>query len=231
MAVDRAQAQRDDHRIRLRAQDVVEVVLESRAARRPANTAATDARPAPLGRRVDEAVGDPPREHDAAQRDRHRGDHPQPQLVVPGQRVGDREQVRQRLPRRRGVGVQRAGQRLVAPDQPAVGVKARAGAGPEDEQRREQRDADPGAPPGVAAHEQPQRPGLGRGAAQRPSAVARLRSAAASSVLWDTRTARTVARASTGSRISWAPAIAAVGAPDPPAARLQRTAATPARSG
>ena len=94
------------------------------------------------------AVGQPVRdasgEDHAAQRDRHRGDQPQPHLVVPEQRVRDGEQIRQRLPRWRRVRVQRPDQRLVTPHEPAVGIEPRTRARPQDEHDRDREQADPG---------------------------------------------------------------------------------------
>ena len=75
---------------------------------RPANAPATYAAQRRSGGASVSSVGDPRGEHHAAERDRDRGDHPQPQLVVAEQGVGQREQVGQRLPRRRRVGVERA---------------------------------------------------------------------------------------------------------------------------
>ena len=141
MAVDRPQAQRRDQRIGLRAEHVVEVVgdpEQRQTGERPGDVC----RPAPLRRRAGQSVGDPGGEHHSAERDRDRGDHPQPQLVVAEQGVGQREQVGQRLPRRRRVGVERPLQGLAAPHQPAVWVEAGPRPRPHDEQRREQQHGD-----------------------------------------------------------------------------------------
>ena len=109
MAVDRREADRDDHRVRLRAQEVVRV----RVAERIVDREHEHAGEGPRGVRgittlrlgIGQPESDPPGEDDAAQRDRHRGDHPQPQRVVTDDRVGHREQERQRLPGGRAVGV------------------------------------------------------------------------------------------------------------------------------
>ena len=74
---------------------------------------------AALGARVGEAEGDPPGEDHPAQRDGHRAHHPKPQGVVTEHREGHREQVRERLPGRRAVGVERRDGRSACPT-PAI---------------------------------------------------------------------------------------------------------------
>ena len=65
------------------------------------------------------------------------------QRVAAEQRVGDREQVRQRLPGGRAVGVELAVERQMAPYQPAVGVIARARPRPQHHDGRDQQQRRP----------------------------------------------------------------------------------------
>ncbi len=55
-------------------------------------------RPAPAALGGDHAIGDAAAEHRSRERDRDRGEHPQVQRVVPEQRVGESEDVGERLP-------------------------------------------------------------------------------------------------------------------------------------
>ena len=165
--VDRGQREGDDHRVRLRAEDVVEVVFDSQHARprhdgrHPWGVAAKwlriEAQLAP----ADEPVGDPAGEHRSGQRHSRRGDHPQPQLVVPGHGVGHREQERHRLPGRSAAEVEGQVKRRVAPGHPAVRVVAGSSARPHGECRRHNQDHGRRREPRVLADVGAQRPGHG----------------------------------------------------------------------
>ena len=145
--VDRRQADADEHRVRLGAHQVVEVVLDARAPRRRRRAPAAQRRPPVSALAGGQPVGDAPAEHRARQRDRHRGEHPQVQRPVPEQRIDDGEDEGERLPRRRAAEVQRAVQGVVAPVQPAVGVIAGTGVGPPQDDGGHQDDAEPDQPP------------------------------------------------------------------------------------
>ena len=152
--IDRAEAQRDDHRVRLEAEDEVRVVLDPQE--RKAGEHGGDDRRAPVPiLDAHQLIGDPPGEDHAAQRDRYRRDHPQPQLVVAEQRVGHREEVRERLPRGGAAQVEAQMPGLIAPDEPAVRVVSGPGVGHPDEGRREQHERDPDDPPRVLAKHAP----------------------------------------------------------------------------
>ena len=153
--VDRQQAQRHDHRVGLGAEDVVHVaVVADRILHReqecrreqPGHVRGVAA----LGPRVGQPERDPPREDQPAQRDRHRGHHPQPQRVVADHRVRHREQVWQRLPRRRAVRVELEVDRQLAPHEPSVRVIARPRARVQHDQQRHAQQADGGQHPPVA---------------------------------------------------------------------------------
>ena len=96
--VDRAEAQRDDDRIRLEAQDVVPVVPDTEE-RRAGEHRGDHRRIPALGRGIREPVRDPSREDDAAERDGDRGDHPQPQLVVAEHGVRDQRRGQRKAER------------------------------------------------------------------------------------------------------------------------------------
>ena len=130
MAVDRAETQRDDHRVGLGAQHVVPPVADPQQ-RHPGEDPGRERRvaPRPVGLRhrpQRDAMDDPARRDRSAERHRDAGDHPQPQLVAAEQGEREGEQERKRLPRRRRVRVERAGQGLMSPHQPAVRVEARS---------------------------------------------------------------------------------------------------------
>jgi hypothetical protein len=153
--VDRRQAAGDEHRVRLGAEDVVEVLLN------PEHRGAGEDRghdrrvPAAAVRRLGrgQPVGDPPPEHGAGQRDRDGGQHPKVEGVVAEQRVGHVEDIGERLPRGRAAQVQRAVQRLVAPDQPPVRVITRARVGPAQDDSGDHDDRNGHQPPGIAHQE------------------------------------------------------------------------------
>ena len=95
--IDCTERERDDHRVRLEAQDVVPVVADAEQ-RDPGEHPGDDRGVAGPSTSAGQPVGDPPREDHAAQRDGSREDHPQPHLVVPDDRERHGEQVGQRLP-------------------------------------------------------------------------------------------------------------------------------------
>ena len=140
VAVDRRQAQHRHQRIGVGDQHQLRVARQQKDPE-SGNHRRHPRHPGRTGLRARQPVRDPSGEHRAAERSGRGGHHPQPQLRSrPWERVGKREQKRERLPRRGAVGVQVPLQDLPAPHQPAEGVVGRTGVGPQDPADRDEHD-------------------------------------------------------------------------------------------
>ena len=125
VSVDRRQPQGHDHRVRVGDQNLLRIAVDPQYRDR-AKHRSDQRRPRTPRGRARQPVGNPCRKHRSCKRRGSGGDHPQPHLRVrASQRVRQREQEGQRLPRRRTVGVQIPMKRLPTPRQPTESVIGR----------------------------------------------------------------------------------------------------------
>ncbi len=154
----RGQAEGDDHRVGLGAEDGVGEVLDREQGDRGGQAGGVGG-VAALARGGDQGKGHAPREHDTAERDGERGGHPQVDRVATDQGIGEREQIGQRLPGRGAVGVELSVPGEMAPYEPAVGVITGANPGPQNDQRGDDQEGQGSERPapaiGQAAHPSP----------------------------------------------------------------------------